>query len=233
MSLMSSEQSEGQGFRVPDIIAKELSRHLEEQIIFGDLPPGSRLTEEEVVRRFNVSRSPVREALRTLEQEGLVARESRRGVWVGPLTLADLDEVYTCRLAMEGLAMELAAQNRNAADLIAIRASLEKLKSMHEGKDIKGFFQANVTLSSQIHSASANVTLARLLRSIGKQSLRYRYFAYSNAPEMMKASIEGHEEIVVAMEKRSARHARTLLEDMIQRSWDVIRAFLSKVDGLA
>ena len=71
------------GFRVPDIIAKDLARHIEEQIIFGELAPNTRLVEEEIVQRYNVSRSPVREVLRTLEQEGLAIRESRRGVWVG------------------------------------------------------------------------------------------------------------------------------------------------------
>lgn len=228
MSDLKPIDSEEGAFRIPEIIAKELSRHLEEQIIFGELPPGSRLVEEEVVRRFNVSRSPVREALRALEQEGLVARESRRGVWVAPLTLDDLNEVYTCRLAMEGLATELAAQHRNANDMAAINSSLEKLVVAHASGDIKAFFLANVVLSGQIHTASCNRTLTRLLRSIGKQSLRYRYLAYSLAPEMMTASIEGHQEIVLAMEKRSSRHARTLMEDMIQRSWDVIKSVLVK-----
>ena len=85
------------------------------------------------------------------------------------------------------------------------------------------FFQQNIVLSRCIHSAAANKTIKRLLGSIGKQSFRYRYLAYSKAPEMMLASVEGHREIAAAIERQNARHARTLMEDLIHRSWEVIR----------
>lgn len=210
-------------FRVPDIIAKDLARHIEDQIIFGDLAPKSRLVEEEIVQRYNVSRSPVREALRALEQEGLAVRESRRGVWVSPIELADLEEVYSCRIVMEGLATELAAHNRSDEDMVSINAAFDALVATRNTGDIRDFFRSNLQLSERIHTAANNKTLKRLLGSIGKQSLRYRYLAYSHAPEMMDASVEGNREIINAIEKKNARHARILMEDLIQRSWVVIR----------
>ena len=87
-----TEQGTG-SFRVPAVIATELARHLEDQIVYGDLAPGARLIEEDLVRKHDVSRSPVRESFRLLEQDGLVTRESRRGVHVSPISRADLDEV--------------------------------------------------------------------------------------------------------------------------------------------
>lgn len=210
-------------FRVPDIIAKDLARHIEDQIIFGELAPNTRLVEEEIVQRYNVSRSPVREALRALEQEGLAVRELRRGVWVSSLGLEDLQEVYNCRIVMEGLATELAAQHRSEDDIGAIEAAYTALAKTKDSDDMKQFFRANLVLSNSIHSAAHNKTLKRLLGSIGKQSLRYRYLAYSHAPEMMTASVEGNREIIAAIEKKNARHARILMEDLIQRSWTVIR----------
>ncbi len=214
-------------FRVPEVIAKDLARHLEEQIIFGDVSPRSRLVEEEIVQRCNVSRSPVREALRALEQEGLVTRESRRGVWVSPMGLEDLEEVYSCRIVLEGLSAELAAQNRSDEDLAGIKATFDALEAQGEENDMREFFRINLALSSKIHSAANNATLKRLLGSIGKQSLRYRYLAYSSAPEMMSASVEGNREIITAIERQNARHARILMEDLIQRSWTVIRRFFT------
>jgi DNA-binding GntR family transcriptional regulator len=219
--------TEGEGaeltFRVPDIIAKNLARHIEDQIIFGELAPNTRLVEEEIVQRYSVSRSPVREALRVLEQEGLAVRHSRRGVWVSPLGWQDLEEVYSCRIVMEGLATELAAQHRTDEDMQAVNDAYAALARTRDSDNLKQFFRANLALSNSIHSAAHNKTLKRLLGSIGKQSLRYRYLAYSHAPEMMTASVEGNREIISAIEKKNARHARILMEDLIQRSWTVIR----------
>lgn len=210
-------------FRVPDIIAKDLARHIEQQIIFGDLPPRTRLVEEEIVHRHNVSRSPVREALRMLEQEGLAVRESRRGVRVSPLAVEDLDEVYQCRIVLEGLAAELAAQNYIDEDLGAMKLTFAQLETAHKGNDKREFFKHNLQLSRDLYTAAHNKTLKRLLETVGKQSLRYRYLAYSHAPEMMGASIEGNRDIIKAVEMRNARHARNLMEDLVQRSWTVVR----------
>ncbi len=210
-------------FQVPEIIGTELAHHLADRIIFGELAPGERIVEEDIVQRFNVSRSPVREALRMLEQEGLAVRESRRGVWVTPIGLEDLDDVYACRLVLEGLATELAAQNCVKEDLEAIHAAIERLRAIDAGGNIQEFFRENLLLATRIHTAARNNTLKRLLGSVGKQAHRYRYIAYSHIPEMRKASVQGHEEILASMEKGNARHARILMEDMIQRSWKAIR----------
>ncbi|MEJ0072012.1 MAG: GntR family transcriptional regulator [Pseudomonadota bacterium] len=213
------------------MIAKELSRFLEEQIIFGELAPSARLIEEEIVRRHGVSRSPVREALRMLEQDGLAVRESRRGVRVSPIDLKDLDEVYTCRLVLEGLAAEGAADNRTDGDIGLLRASLNSLQAAYDQRDLREYFRQNVVLTDQIHVVSGNATLGRLLGNIGKQALRYRYIAYSRSPEMMKVSVEGNHEIVDAIARRRARNARTLMEDLIQRSWEVVRTHVAALEA--
>lgn len=217
-----------ESFQVPDVIAKDLARHLENQIIFGDLKPGMRLVEEEFVQRFNVSRSPVREAFRMLEQEGLASRASRRGVWVSHIDLDDLDEVYTCRLVLEGLAAELAAANRTSDEMNGIAAIVDAMADDLDRGDMRGFFHRNIQLSTNIHAAAHNRTLKRLLGSIGKQAFRYRYLAYEKAPEMMQTSVEGHREILEAMRRQNARYARSLMEDLIQRSWAAVRKAFSE-----
>lgn len=217
MELVSKE------FRAPEVIAKELARHLEEQIIFGILAPRARLVEEDIVRQYKVSRSPVREVLRMLEQEGLAVRESRRGVHVSPISVTDLDEVYACRLVLEGLAAETAAKNRTEATIAVIRTRLRELENALKNKDMTAFFRQNVRLSQAIYAASGSATLERLLSSIGKQALRYRYIAYSRAPEMMQVSVTANRDIADAIVQGHERHARVLTEDVIQRSWRVIR----------
>jgi DNA-binding GntR family transcriptional regulator len=206
-------------FRRPDALANELARALEEQIIYGELPPETRLVEEEVAQRFGISRSPVREALRILEQGGLVLREARRGIWVAPIGRADLDSVYSCRVALEGLAAEQAARARQPADLEALKAAFA---AMEQATDIRAYFRANVAFTEAVHAAAGNPTLKRLLASIGKQALRYRFLAYSRAPALIKRSLAGNRELLAAIVESRPSSARLITEDLIRGSWDAV-----------
>ena len=210
-------------FRVPNVIAKDLAQALEEEIVFGELAPNTRLTEEEIVKRFNVSRSPVREALRILKQDGLIVMASRRGARVPPLSVADLDEIYMCRIALEALAAEQAVIHRMPEDAEEMTASLDRLRKALPDKNPRIFFEANVALTTAIHRATHNVTLMRLLANVGKQALRYRYLAYLHAPELMQRSVEYNVEIVDAILSNKRRHARSLTEDVLESSWKNVR----------
>ena len=211
-------------FQIPDVLAKELARFLQEQIVYGEIAPGTRLVEEDVVRRYNVSRSPVREAFRFMEQDGLLVRDRRRGVRVGWLSVTDLDEIYACRIPLEGLAAEAAAQHRADAHLPALEAAMQGLQLAYDATNVREYFEQNVRLTDQILRASGNATLRRLLGTIGKQALRYRYLAYSRTANMMQLSVETNREIIDAIRQQNGRSARMLTEDLIQRSWQGIRA---------
>ncbi len=221
---MSDSVDAPREFHIPDVLAKELAGFLEEQIVYGDIAPGTRLVEEDIVRRYNVSRSPVRETFRLLEQDGLLTRDRRRGVRVGLLSVADLDEIYACRIPLEGLAAESAALQRTDAHLPALEAAMAGLQTAFAEKDARAYFAQNVRLSGQILIASGNATLRRLLGHIGKQALRYRYLAYSRTTNMMQLSSETNREIIDAILRQRGRTARALTEDLIQQSWQSIRA---------
>lgn len=205
------------------LVPRRLADALAGDIVYGRLAPGSRVVEEEVGLRFGVSRSPVRESLRILEQDGLVVRSDRRGARVAPLNRRNLDEVYACRVALEGMATAEAALHRDEAGLLRLRAALGGLRRAYKATDISGYFEANVAFTAAIHQAAANGTLTGLLSALGKQALRYRYLAYSTFPELMSRSVEGNHEIVEAIEAREKDRGRALSEGLIQRSWNVIR----------
>ncbi len=211
-------------FQIPDVLARELARFLHDQIVYGDIAPGSRLIEEDIVRRYNVSRSPVREAFRFLEQDGLLVRDRRRGVRVGALSVTDLDEIYACRIPLEGLAAEEAAKHRTDAHLPALEAAMTQLQEAFAEGNVRAYFEQNVRLSDQILLASGNATLRRLIGTIGKQALRYRYLAYSRTSALMQLSVETNREIIDAIAHQHGRTARMLTEDLIQQSWRGIRA---------
>lgn len=218
-------------FRVPDVIGKDIARALEAEIVFCELAPGTRLTEEDIVRKFGVSRSPVREALRILKQEGLIVMASRRGARIAPVSVEDLDEVYRCRICLEILAAELAADNRSPDDVKTMKSALKELQTALPENNPRRFFEANVHLTHAIHQSTHNTTLIRLLDNIGKQALRYRYLAYARSPELMDKSVEYNREIVGAIISQKPRHARSLTEDVLESSWKNVRARVDAFGG--
>lgn len=208
------------------VMPELLAEALESAIVFGEMVPGGRIIEEEIAVRYDVSRSPVREALRRLEADGLVVRADHRGARVTPVNRRDLDEVYLCRIELEGLAAEEAAKHWQPPTDVAFAAELAAMRVAFEANDIKAYFVANVGFTDAVHRASANVTLERLLKSIGKQALRYRYLAYQSAPELMDMSIEGNREIVDLVLARQGAKARRITAKLIERSWHTIREFI-------
>ena len=155
---MSANTSEPT-FQIPDVLAKELARFLQDKIVYGELAPGTRLIEEDIVRRYNVSRSPVREAFRILEQDGLLVRDRRRGVRVGLLSVTDLDEIYACRLPLEGLAAEEAAKHRDGGPPVRPRGGDGWAADGVSRRERREYFQQNVRLTDRILLASGNATL--------------------------------------------------------------------------
>lgn len=209
-------------FRLPDPIAKDLCRVLEDEIVIGQLPPETRLVEEEVAKRYGVSRSPVREALRLLEQGGLVVREARRGIWVAPIARADLDEVYSCRVPLEGLAADQAARSRTPAHVQALRTAFAEMEQAHDSGDTRAYFRSNVRLSEAIYAAAKNATLRRLLNGISQQAQRYRYLAYSKAPHLVELSLAGNRDVVDAIVRGDPARAREVTERLIRRAWETV-----------
>src|SRR5207244_9276457 len=125
---------------VVDVVAEEL-RTL---ILSGSLKPGERLVEERLTERFGVSRPPLREALRLLEQEGLVERRPRRGTIVTALQADDVREIYTLRWALERLAIELVVPVEDPAVLEPLRAAIAAMKVAAAAGDREALLEANM-----------------------------------------------------------------------------------------
>lgn len=205
---------------IPDHVA-ELLGH---DIIAGVLAPNYRLTEENVADAYGVSRSPVREGLRLLERDGLVRRSARRGIWVAPLSLRDFDEVYLCRASLESVAAQQAAASPEASSAAAAFTSvLQRLQAAQVAGDISAFFKADVDGSELIYRLTGNVTLQRLLGTLEKQALRYRYYAYAQSPVVVRLSIDGSAQIFDSIGRGRAAAARRLTERLFNDIWRTMR----------
>jgi DNA-binding GntR family transcriptional regulator len=220
--------SPGQSFMIPSVIAAEIARVLSDAIIFLEYEPGAPIREEDVSEKFGVSRSPVREAFRMLEADGLVLRLARRGVRVGPMSRGDLDEVYACRVALEGVAAAEAARVCDKATVLRLRGMLAEMKRALRDRDVMTFFHRNVAFTRAIHEASGNATLKRIVAGIEKQALRYRYLAHLRTTEMLELSLEGQTEVLAAIADRKPLLARRRAERLIRRAHGVIAGALAE-----
>jgi DNA-binding GntR family transcriptional regulator len=213
------------------VIPEELADLLQEEIIYGRLPGSTRLTEETVAQRYGVSRSPVREALRLLERDGLVLRAARKGIWVTPMSVKDFDEVYSCRIALEGVAAEQAARSPDTIKKAALQGTLDKMRDAYRRGDVEEFFLQDVRGSDSIYELADNVTLNRLLVGLNKQALRYRFFAYARKTEVVALSIQGTGEIFDAIVARKAKRAKARTEVLISDIWQSMRSTIADAFG--
>ncbi len=217
-------------FRVPAVIGQELARTLSDRIIYLDLAPGSRLGEDELCAEYQVSRSPLREAFRALEADGLVIRSVRRGVHVTPMSRRDLREVYACRVMLEGLAAREAAVNATPAEVAHLATLIAGMTAALKRKQDQAFFDNNVAFTQAIHRVSANATLMRVAAGIEKQALRYRYFAHTRTPDMRETAFEGHSQVFQAVcagdparaereGQASIRRAHAVILKVVEAQW--------------
>lgn len=215
-------------FIPPSVIATEIARILSDRIVFLELAPGARIHEEEVGANFGVSRSPVREVFRMLEADGLVIRAARKGVSVTPMSRRDLDEVYACRVGLEGLAAAEAARHLDKKARKAIEGNLRGMSKAFKENDVPTFFKNNVAFTRAIYAASQNQTLVRVVAGIERQALRYRYLAHLQSQEMLSMSLEGHTGVADAILAGDANVARRRAEQLMRRAHVVIAKALAE-----
>ncbi|MCA0045064.1 GntR family transcriptional regulator [Celeribacter litoreus] len=212
-------------------ISDNLAAALEEEIVTLGLAPEARLTEEDIAEKYGVSRSPVRDALRTLEREGLVVRQARKGIWVAPMSLRDFDEVYTCRIALEALASEAAARSQVTGLKEELAEALEEMRAASETGDAHAFFTADVRGSELIYELADNQTLRRLLQGLEKQALRYRFFLYKVAPDLVRLSFDESAEIISAICENRPTDAKEMSSALIEKIWQAAREIVEDEFG--
>lgn len=220
-----------ENFVVPKVIGAEVARVFADHIVYLRWPPGMRLIEEDLCAHFNISRSPIRDAFQILEADGLIVRAAWRGVRVAPMNVADLDEVYKCRVALEGLVAAEAARAADEVALATLSGLLDEMRAAMAEKDVDAFFERNVAFTRALHKASANHTLERLVSGIEKQALRYRYLAHQNTHEIVDLAFEGDCKVFAAVASGKAELARREAVKMIRHAHRVIARVVGELEA--
>ncbi|MFT3854617.1 MAG: GntR family transcriptional regulator [Ilumatobacteraceae bacterium] len=182
----------------PKEVWEQVLDELRTRIVLGELPPGERLVETELARQFGVSRGPVRTALLTMEQSGLVTSSTRRGVEVASFSLDDIDELFAVRTALEALAAQQAA-GRCTPDVIArLEQHLDELEMYRaEGRPFEAV-EADLAFHRDICEISGNGRLATAWGNLADQ-LEVVMASVHRIDPAVAANDGEHREIVAAL----------------------------------
>lgn len=148
---------------------------LRQAILTGELKPGERLMEIHLANKLGVSRTPIREAIRKLELEGLVTMIPRKGAEVAQITEKSLKDVLEVRRALDALCVELACDRISEAELKALSDACDAFEAATKTKDTKKIAQADVALHDIIVKATDNSRLVQLVNNLSEQMYRYRF----------------------------------------------------------
>src|SRR4051794_38191710 len=190
-------------------LASDLIR---EAILDGELVAGERLKEDDLARRLDVSRTPVREALRRLQAEGLVVVEPQRGATVRAYAREELDDMYRLRAVLEGYAARRAAERIAADDLDALRKSCDRFARLAARTRVtpRELARENQLFHDTILAAADARRLAEMARSVIHLPLVYKAYVWYT-PHQRRQSAHYHEQLVSALAQHDGDRAAMIM----------------------
>ncbi len=207
---------------IVEIVKKTLKSqvydYLREQIIVGKFKPGEKLIEEKIAETLHVSRSPIRESIRMLEQEGFLNLSRTGGVTVVEPSLMDFRYLYECRIGMESLAAYYAAIRRTDEQLQLMKQEVENT-AHHKEKQDDNEKHVTVAFHDIIIEASANPFLISMLRTLRGVNSFYREVIVDKDPTYRETAYVDHEQIWEAIAKQDANAAKELMKQHIERDF--------------
>ena len=178
-------------------------------ILKGDLKPGERLMELQLASKLGVSRTPIREAIRMLEQEGLAVTIPRKGAEVAKMTEKDMEDVLQIRLSLEALAVRLSCENITPAALQELKVAMEDFEEKTKSGQFVEMAKADVKFHEILYKASNNPKLQQLLSNLREQMYRYRV-EYLKEEQTRNLLVSEHEELVKAIREGDVQKAQDI-----------------------
>lgn len=204
---------------------EEVFRQLRTMIIAGEIKHGEHLVERRLAEMLNVSRTPIREALRKLEAEGLVNREAYRGLVVASLTAEDLIEILRIREVLEGLATSLAAARHSHLQLRKLRNLVTKMETASHDKDPETFTRLHLQFHEAVQAAAASPRLYNLISSAREHLEGFTRIGYRRSGRSAQAH-EEHLRIVERIAARDEAGAEEVARLHVRHSEDALLAVL-------
>lgn len=180
---------------------------LRDLILKGEIKPGTRMMEIELAEDMGVSRTPIREAIRKLEKEGLVTIEPRRGAYVSDVSVKDMVDILEVRSTLEGLAAFLAAKRMTQAEKMELLETSNRFNEALKVGDMAAMIKIDTRFHHLMFEASRNKHLLQMVEALQELVLRFRYIYYKDFKRAEEMPVE-HMKIYEAIASGDAEAAR-------------------------
>ncbi len=194
-------------------------------ILKGDLQPGERLMELQLAAQLGVSRTPIREAIRMLEQEGLAIMIPRKGAEVARMTEKDVDDVLQIRCALEELAVRRSCENMTVDDMRQLLTAKDQFCASLTTDDIPSIAAADEQFHDIFYRASENPKLQAMLGNLREQMYRYRV-EYLKDTSVYPRLMKEHDQLVAAVRAKDAEAAAEIIRQHLQNQTEGVKRII-------
>jgi DNA-binding GntR family transcriptional regulator len=207
----------------PQLLRDRIAGIIRKAIISGELIPGEKLSEPELSQKLGISRTPLREAIRILEQEGFLVVIPRRGAFVTEVSSKDVEDIYVIKSTLEGLAARLAAPHMEEKDLRKMEEINRKLQSFSDPGLSLEFFRIHSEFHFVFLKASGNERLFQINKNLMDHFQRFGIISFS-LPGRYREATSQHEEIIDAFRRQDAASAERLVFENVKTGGDALVA---------
>ena len=200
----------------------QVANRIRDLIIEGYLEPGTRIDETTLAQQLGVSRTPFREALRTLAAEGLIVIRPSKGSVVRKLTREDVFSMLEVLAHLEQLSGELACERANDEQIAALLDLHQKMLELYEARDRLPYYKLNQEFHSRLTELSGNETLQRLQGMIQAQLKRIRFIG-NRKPEFWAKAVAEHNEMAEALQARDSKRLGKVMKTHLMNTWDRVK----------
>ncbi len=202
---------------------------LREAILKGELKPGERLMELQLASKLGVSRTPIREAIRMLEQEGLAVTIPRKGAEVAKMTEKDMEDVLQIRDALDELAASIACEQITSEELDELRRTMREFEEYTKTADLKRIAEADVRFHDIIYKATRNTKLENMLNNLREQMYRYRV-EYLKDEKNYPVLIKEHSEIVEGLSGKDKDKVTDAMHKHVENQVNAVKEIIREQD---
>ncbi len=198
---------------------------LREAILKGELKPGERLMEIQLSNRLGVSRTPIREAIRMLEQEGLAVTIPRKGAQVAKMTEKDMEDVLQIREALDELAASIACEQISKDELAELRDTMLEFEESTTTGDVQRIAEADVRFHDIIYQATGNPRLVNILNNLREQMYRYRV-EYLKDEKSYPVLVQEHRQIIEGLAARNKEMVSAAMKMHVRNQVNAIKEMI-------
>jgi DNA-binding GntR family transcriptional regulator len=216
-------------FKGPETLSNSVCQYLENAILDGRLEAGIRLVERDLAEKFNVSRPPIREAIRQLNTEGLVKIVPRKGAVVARISAKDVEEIYGVKILIEGFAAREAAKRMTEAELRKLKSLINKMALEIERENVFRYVKLAEEFHDLINKAAGNDKLYEIYKRLSKQIVCHK-INYLSASRGLRRSFEEHKKIFETLSQRDPERVESCIKQHIKYAQEVLIMRIKRIE---